>query len=187
MLWRYQSCGLSSLRYFLLLPGADGGKDLGGLCFVERCVGWDGDPAGRHQVIGAGRGPQVGVGSLNHVGQVLGPIVALWRDLDRLVVSLAEFRSAQHAEVNGPAMRNVADGVDDLALADLLEVLQVEQYLLAAGVDVHHGGVVGGHQGPASVLQPGAHVVRFSLAHCRAPCLLAAPASIASTKRRAVR
>lgn len=135
-----------------MIPGADSGKNLGGLCFVERCVGRDGDPAGRHQVIGVGRGSQAGVGRLDHIGKVLGPVVTQRRDFDRLVVPLAELRSTQHAEVNGPAMRDVADCVHDLANADLLDVLPVDQHLLTAGVDVHDGGVVGRYQGPAGAL-----------------------------------
>lgn len=171
----------------MLVPGADGGKDLGGLFFVERCVGGNGDPPGRHHVIRVGGGPHIHVGRLDHVGKVLGAVVALGRDLDRLVVPLAELCPAKHAEVDGPAVRGVADGVDDLPHADLLEVLPVEQHLLAARANVHHGGVVGRDQCPAGPLQACPHVVRLALAHCRAPVLLAAPASIASTNRSAAR
>jgi len=98
------------------------------------------------------RGPQVGVGGLDYVGQVLGAVVALRRNLDRLVVPLAELGPTKHAEVDGPPVRDIANGVDDLAHADLLEVLPVDQHLLAAGVDVHHGSVVGRDQGPARPL-----------------------------------
>lgn len=69
-------------------------------------------------MIRVGRGPQVGVGSLDNVGQVLGPVVALWRDLNRLVVPLAELSPTKHAEVDGPPVRDIADGVDDLSLSE---------------------------------------------------------------------
>src|SRR5690606_17794068 len=146
-----------------------------------RCVGGNGDPAGRHQVIRVGGGVQAHVGRFDHVGQALGAVVTLGSDLDRLMTEIPVFRAAEHAAVDGPAVRDVADGVDDLPHADLLEVLPVDQHLLAAGVDVHHGGVVGRDQGPASPLQACAHVVRLALAHCRVTVLLAAPASQAST------
>lgn len=174
------SCG------FLLFPGADGGEDLRGLRLVQRDVGGYGDPAGCYSVIGVGLAAQVGVGSFDHVGQVRGQVVALRDDLYRFAVLFAVRFLAHHAEVDDPAMRNVAHGVDDLAHADQFEVLPVDQHLLAAGVDVHHGGMVGPDQRPTGPLQPGAHVVRLTLAHWIAR-LLAAPASIASTNRSAVR
>lgn len=68
--------------WILFSPGADSGKDLGGFCFVERCVCGDCDPAGRHQVIRVCGGPEAHVGRFDHFGQVLGAVVALGRDLD---------------------------------------------------------------------------------------------------------
>lgn len=86
--------------------------------------------------------PQVCVGRLDHLSEVLGPVVTLGRDLSRFVVPLAELRTTQHAEVDGPAVRDIAHGVNDLSDADLLEVLPIDQHLLATWIDVHHGGMV---------------------------------------------
>lgn len=170
-----------------LTPNTDGIEYLGCRYLIKCGVAGNGDPAGCHQVIGVGCSPQVGVGRLDYVDQVLGPIVTQRRDLNRLVVTLTELRPAQHAEVDGPAMWDVAHCVDDLAAADLFAGLPVDQALLTAGVDVHNGGVARANQRSACPLQAGVHVVWFALTHCRPPCLLAAPASIASTKRIAAR
>lgn len=99
-----------------------------------------------------GLSPQIGVGGVDYIDHVLSPVVALRRDLNRLVVPFAERSSAQDAQVDRPAVRHIADGVDDLAHADLLEFLPVEQHLLAAGVDVHHWRVGGLYHSPAGAL-----------------------------------
>lgn len=141
------------------------------------------DPAGRRQVPGVGSGSQVGVGRLDHVGKVLGQVVAKRRDLDRRAVPLAEVRATQHAEVDGLPVWDIADGVYDLAHVGLLEVLPVDQHLLAAGVNVHDSGMVGRDDYSAGSLQARSRVVWLALAHSLVSVLLAAPASIASTKR----
>lgn len=63
-----------------------------------------------------------------------------------LVISCSEVVAAQDAEVDGPPVREVAYGVDDLAHADLLKVLPVQQHLLAARIDIDHGCVIGPYQ-----------------------------------------
>lgn len=67
---------------------------------------------------------------------MLGEVNALRRYLNRLGVARAWTINAMSAEVDRPAMRDVADSIYNFAACDVLAVCPVDQPLAAAGVDV---------------------------------------------------